>query len=410
MHNNPFSSFWMAGFECTDKMNAFGSRVDFYELTGHRKQLEADYERLAPFSISTVREGIRWSQIERRAYQYDWAPVIHMMRVGKRKGIQQIWDICHFGFPDDLSPLHPMFARRFSAVCKSFVEIFRMEQPDDPLIVTPINEVSFLSWLGGDARGTVPYCIGQGWEVKYMLMRAYIEGINAMREVDPEVRILTTEPLVNMVPPKCASVWDTCTAAAYHENQFQMLEILSGRICPELGGTPDNLDLLGFNYYYNNQWIINTSEFLPWANLEPDPRWLPLRDLLTDVYQRYQRPIVLTETSHSGEHRPNWIEFISKECAELIADDIPLSGICLYPIIDRPDWDNLHQWHGSGLWDATVHPDGHIERVLNKEYAEELKIAAQRIEDAGIRHKVLPMDADLKMPQDARKTGNDLVA
>jgi len=410
MHNNPFCSFWMAGFECTDKMNAFGNRVDFYELTGHRKQLEEDYERLTPFNIKTVREGIRWSQIEKRAYQYDWSTALNMMRVGKRKGIQQIWDICHFGFPDDLSPLHPMFARRFAAVCKSFVEIFRMEQPDEPLIVTPINEVSFLSWLGGDARGTVPYCVGQGWEVKYHLMRAYIEGINAMREVDPNIRILTTEPLVNMVPPKYASVWDTARAKDVHENQFQMLDILSGRICPELGGTPDNLDLLGFNYYYNNQWIVYTSEFLPWANDEPDDRWLPLRSLLTDVYMRYQRPIVLTETSHPGEHRPNWIEFVSKECAAVVAAGIPLMGICLYPIIDRPDWDHLHQWHGSGLWDSVVHPDGYVERVLNKEYADELKIAMKRVEEASVRQKVLSFPTETQLRHDNRKAGGDLVA
>ena len=58
---NPFSSFWMAGFECTDKLNAFGNRVDFLSLTGHIEMLQEDYERLQPFNIRTVREGIRWS-------------------------------------------------------------------------------------------------------------------------------------------------------------------------------------------------------------------------------------------------------------------------------------------------------------------------------------------------------------
>ncbi|MEJ7663632.1 MAG: hypothetical protein WKG07_30875 [Hymenobacter sp.] len=39
--------------------------------------------------------------------------------------------------------------------------------PDDTLIVTPINEVSFMSWLGGDASGTValPPRPGLGREV-----------------------------------------------------------------------------------------------------------------------------------------------------------------------------------------------------------------------------------------------------
>jgi hypothetical protein len=93
-----------------------------------------------------------------------------------------------------------MFARRFAALCRAFVEFYRSQRPDEVLIVTPINEVSFMSWLGGDVRGTSPYCVGQGWEVKYGLMRAYIEGTAALREADPGIRILTTEPLINIMP------------------------------------------------------------------------------------------------------------------------------------------------------------------------------------------------------------------
>ncbi|MEJ7665003.1 MAG: hypothetical protein WKG07_38540 [Hymenobacter sp.] len=51
--------------------------------------------------------------------------------------------------------------------------------------MTPINEVSFMSWLGGDVRGTSPYCVGQGWEVKLGLMRAYIEGVGPCARPTP---------------------------------------------------------------------------------------------------------------------------------------------------------------------------------------------------------------------------------
>src|SRR5690606_23144733 len=108
--------------------------------------------------------------------------------------------------------------------------------PDGTLIVTPINEVSFLSWLGGDVRGTSPYCTGQGWEVKYHLMRAYIEGVAALREADPTIRILTTEPLVNVVPRLDATPEQVAVAAMAHQDQFQATDMLSGRMCPELGG------------------------------------------------------------------------------------------------------------------------------------------------------------------------------
>ena len=377
---NPFQSFWWAGYECTDQQNCFGNRVDLLRRTGHLQLLREDYEQLDTFRIRTVREGIQWSLVEKTAYQYDWTVVEQMLTEGHRQGIQQVWDLCHFGYPDDMTPLHPMFARRFAALCRAFVRFYRDRYPDEPLVVTPINEVSFMSWLGGDVRGTSPYCIRQGWEVKLGLMRAYIEGVAAMREIDPTVRILTTEPLVQIVPPVNATRQQIINAAVADENQFQSVDILAGLIAPELGGSPDYLDILGFNYYYNNQWIDGTSTFLGWNDQIPDPRWLPLRRLLMKAYRRYKRPIALTETSHPGIDRPVWIDMIGRECGAVIQDGIPLWGACIYPIVDRPDWDHLDHWHRSGLWDAdlSMNPPG---RVLHEPYANALLQAQMKLKD-----------------------------
>src|SRR5438105_1662581 len=88
---NPFKSFWMGGFECSDQLNAFGNRVDFLHLTRHLENIDNDYEQLAAFNIATVREGIRWSQVERIPYQYDFSTVKIMLQKGREHGIQQIW-------------------------------------------------------------------------------------------------------------------------------------------------------------------------------------------------------------------------------------------------------------------------------------------------------------------------------
>lgn len=386
---NPFQSFWMAGFECTDKLNAFGNRVDFLQLTGHLQLLEQDYQNLKPFQIQTVREGIRWSQVEKRPYGYDWSTVAYMLERGKALGIQQVWDLCHFGYPDDLTPLHPMFARRFSAMCRAFVEFYRSLYPDGPLVVTPINEVSFMSWLGGDVRGTTPYCVGQGWEVKYGLMRAYIEGVAALREADPSIRILTTEPLVQVVPPLDATPEQVEAAQLAHDSQFQSVDMLCGRICPELGGSADFLDILGFNYYYDNQWVVQTQEFLGWASEPKDARRLPLRTLLAQAHKRYNRPIALTETSHPGIDRPLWIRTIAAECAAVLEEGVPLWGVCLYPIIDRPDWDNLTHWHRAGLWDAEEAPGEVPQRVLYMPYAEALREAQELVGAVRVPDEIL---------------------
>jgi hypothetical protein len=379
-----FRSFWWAGYECTDQQNAFGNRVDFLTLTGHLDRLDDDYRDLVQFQIQTVREGVRWSQVETRAYQYDWRVVRHMLQRGRALGIQQIWDLCHFGYPDNLTPLHPMFARRFAAFCRAFVPVYRETYADGPLIVTPINEVSFISWLGGDVVGTVPYCTKQGLEVKTGLVRAYIEGIQAMREIDPNVVILTTEPLVSIVPPLNAAGEDRLVAQTAHDAQYQAVDMLMGRLHPELGGTPDLVNVVGVNFYYNNQWMLPTFEFLAWDNQDHDPRFRPLHTLFQEVYARYGKPLALTETSHPGIDRPGWISMVGRECALARQAGVSLEGICLYPIIDRPDWDHLTPWHRSGLWDArplneVMHAGQEPGRHLCQPYAEALREAQRQI-------------------------------
>jgi hypothetical protein len=363
--SNPFRSFWMGGFECTDMLNAFGNRVDFFKLTGHSDLLFEDYKMLRLLNIKTVREGIRWNCVERQPYVYDWTEVDKMISASKRTGIQIVWDICHFGFPDDLTPLHPMFARRFATVCAAFVRHYRMLEPGGDLIITPINEVGFLSWLGGDACGTAPYCRNYGFQVKYELMRAYIEAIEAMKNVDQQIRILITEPLVNIVPSLDATEEEIINAKGAHESQFQMLDMLSGKICPELRGRPEYVDIIGLNFYFTNQFVFPVGELLPWLNEVPDVRWKYPAELIEALYKRYNRPMILAETSHPGEDRPLWLDFIAAECKKILKKEIPLWGICWYPVIDRPDWDHLLPWHKSGLWDVEINENDSRKRLIH---------------------------------------------
>ena len=350
---NPFQSFLMAGFECADHQNAFGERVDLIKLTGHDRFIDQDYQRLTEVGITTIREGIRWSHVEKMPFVYDWTQVEEIIINAKNYGIQVIWDICHFGFPDDLTPLHPMFARRFSHLCRAFVLKYRNLVPDGELIVTPINEVSFLSWLGGDAKGTSPYCVNQGWEVKYMLMKAYIEGIEMMKGIDPSIKIMTTEPLVNIISQDPSDPISVLEATAKNQEQFQVLDILTGKLCPELRGKPEYLDIIGVNFYYDNQWTLPDHQFIPWNETPANPYWRSLHSLMEEVFVNYGRPIVLSETSIPEDNRHDWLKMISEECISILQSGLPLYGCCIYPIIDRPDWDFPEVWHHSGLWDIT---------------------------------------------------------
>ena len=64
------------------------------------------------------------------------------------------------------------------------------------------------------------------------------------------------------------------------------------------------------------------------------------------------------------------------------APGVPVEGVCLYPVIDRPDWEDANHWHNSGLFDLVREPDGTLRRVLNEEYAGALGEAQATVADA----------------------------
>ncbi len=133
--------------------------------------------------------------------------------------------------------------------------------------------------------------------------------------------------------------------------QWQTWDLLCGRLEPELGGSPEALDLVGVNYYHSGQWEVGTEERLDW-HLD-DPRRMPFSALLAEAWQRYRRPLLVAETSHVGEGRADWLEEIAAEVGRALAVGVPVLGLCLYPFVDRHDWDDPGHWHASGLRDAS---------------------------------------------------------
>ena len=124
--------------------------------------------------------------------------------------------------------------------------------------------------------------------------------------------------------------------------------MLLGKICPELGGDETMVDIIGYNFYYSNRYSPDAGDVVGWADDEFDHRFRPLHKILLEGFARYNKPILLAETSHLGEDKNAWWEMILEETF-LLKDIIPFYGICWYPILDRPDWDDLDYLHESGI-------------------------------------------------------------
>jgi hypothetical protein len=201
--------------------------------------------------------------------------------------------------------------------------------------------------------------------------------VEAIWAVDPTARIMHTEPIIHVLTPRGRPELAR-SAADQRAAQFEAWDMLTGAMEPQLGGHPRYLDIVGVNYYHANQWE-HPDQRLRWEDSPRDPRWLPFSQLLSEVYYRYWRPVVVSETSHFGVGRGRWIGEVADEVARAREAGVGVEGLCIYPIIDRPDWEDPDHWHNSGLWDLRRTPAGKLERVLSREYAEDLRRAQARL-------------------------------
>jgi beta-glucosidase/6-phospho-beta-glucosidase/beta-galactosidase len=384
-----FSSFWMAGFESSCHVNLHGKRLDMIAATQHDRFVEADYARLRRIGIFSVRDTVRWHLIERGSGVFDFSSLAPMAAAARRQRMQVVWDLCHYGWPDSLDIFSPEFVDRFGKFCRAVAQYLR-EQSDEVPLYTPINEISFLAWAAGEAGWFFPHGNKQGGEIKRQLVRASIAGIEAIWSIDPRARIVTAEPRIHVVPP-AGKVDIGGAAARFSNSQFEAWDMLAGIAAPELGGHPRYLDVMGVNFYHDNQWEHPGGKKIAWHILPRDSRWVPFNELLRETYERYRRSIFVAETSHVGSGRAQWLDEMTQELCLAIDHGVPLEAICLYPIIDRFEWNDPSHWHNSGVWDIEPDEHGNLVRVLNEAYASQLRRSQIRLAQRG--YGSLPPDA-----------------
>lgn len=378
--NKPlFQSFWMAGFECSSHINSAGTRLDMIAEMQHDEFCTEDYRRLSEVGILTARDGLRWHRIDQGGV-YDWSSWIPMLEAARRENLQVIWDLFHYGWPDDLDLFSPAFIHRFARFAGSAAR-FHREHSDDVAFYSPMNEISFFSWAATRSL-MYPYAQGRDAELKRQLARAAIAAIEAIRVVDPNARFVAPEPLIHNVPPH-SEPWNTAPAQVQRDGQFEAWDMLAGRVERDLGGAESCLDIVGVNFYAANQWEVPGGCKLHWDAGSNDPRWMPLHELLIEVYARYRRPVLIAETSHYGTGRAAWLHEIAREVSLALRHGLPLEGVCLYSILDRFDWEDRTHWHNCGLWDLCPNGNGQYERVLNTSYAQALREAQALISGSG---------------------------
>jgi beta-glucosidase/6-phospho-beta-glucosidase/beta-galactosidase len=354
MHTGVFQSFFLGGFECSTHRLPTGKRLDLVRSTRHDELAASDYRLLQRHGILAARDGLRWTVIEQTPRHYDFTSALNQLRAARDTGMQVIWDLWHYGWPDDIDIFSAAFIDRFRAYAVEAIKVIS-EFTDRPM-VSPINEISFFSWAGGEGGIFNPFATRRGDEIKRQLVRASIETIHAMRSVNPATTVVQVDPIINIVA-RTLREEDVRAAEGYRHSQFAAWDMLLGRSQPELGGHEALIDVIGVNYYIHNQWVWEGQMIVP-----SDPRYRHVSEMLHEVYERYRRPIFVAETGIEDETRPAWLRYMCREVYTAMQAGVPVEGICLYPIVNHPGWDDDRHCH-NGMFDyadASGHRDVHV--------------------------------------------------
>jgi hypothetical protein len=104
-------------------------------------------------------------------------------------------------------------------------------------------------------------------------------------------------------------------------------------------------------------------------NVYPHLLRRPISDVLIETHQKYGKPVMISETSwHDGFHEADeigvctkggWFDHVLSEMSDAYRKGVQVAGMCWYPIVDCPPWDNPigERWsHGLIKEDLSLDP------------------------------------------------------
>ena len=387
---DPEAFLWATGIEDTfivDPWPKTGRTLDEYELIGHYGQATDDIGLIAELGVKVARYGIPWHRINPAPGRWDWEWTDRSLNLLVELGIEPVVDLIHYGVPLWIKGafLNPDFPARMAEYAGRVAERFAGRI----FAYTPLNEPRITAWYCGKLGWWPPY--EKGWlgfvRVMLAICRGIVETVTALRIVDPEIVPVHVD---------ATDIYETAEpdlrpeAAHRQEIVFLALDLISGRLVAghplrdwlsKLGVTDGEfawfearaveLPLIGVNLYpmYSRKVLVPSSRGMrirmPYASAD-------IIERIADMYwQRYQRPVFITETAAMGplKRRRAWLDSSVSAVERLRSRGVPVIGYTWWPMLAMVTW-AYRQGHlpsasylkEFGLWDLET-TQGELRRV-----------------------------------------------
>jgi dTDP-4-dehydrorhamnose reductase len=360
------------GVECT--VARIGDRfTDQVRDTGHRDR-SGDLDLIAGLGIRTLRYPIIWETVSpNRPDDCDWT--WHDERLAKMRGlgIAPIAGLVHHGSgPRYTSLLDPNFprlvARHAERVARRYPWITHYTPVNEPVTTARFSAL-YGHWYphARDERSFLTALVQQ--------CRATVLAMRAIRRVNPNAKLVQTDDL-----GRTFSTPDLDYQAGYeNERRWLSFDLLSGRVdrhhpfWPVLrdhGASTRELstflegdcipDIIGINHYLTSErfldprtdryppHLVGSNAFGQYADVEAVRMPIPESDIgpaarLREVWERYRRPIAVTEVHHgcTRDEQLRWLSEVWRAAETVRSEGADIRAVTVWALLGTTDWNTL---------------------------------------------------------------------
>lgn len=339
------------GIECSYPKVENGTRRDQLQETNHYEHWRKDFELCKETGARFVRYGIPYYKMHTAAQEYDFSFSDEVLPVMRDLGLIPILDLCHFGLPDWAGDFqNPDWAELFAGFAAAFARRYPWIQ-----YYTPVNEIlvcaKFSSKMGiwneqlkSDKAMITAHA---------NMCRATLLSIEQILRVRPDAVFFQSEAAEQFYE-RTPEVKER--VEHLNEQRFMTFDFLYGHppsakyllYLMDNGATREMFDwfmehgrraaphcVMGMDYYASNERLVQ-----PDGKEEQVGPVLGWHTIARQYYERYRRPMMLTETNAMDPQKaPDWMWSVWQNVESLRKDGVPVLGYTWYSLIDQVDWD-----------------------------------------------------------------------
>ncbi|HEV2413032.1 MAG TPA: family 1 glycosylhydrolase [Candidatus Saccharimonadales bacterium] len=303
----------------------------------HYNRYEEDFDILAKLNMNAFRFSIEWSRIEPREGEWDPLAVEHYrlyIHALKRRNIEPFVTLWHWTMPEWFVQKGGFEKRANVKYFVRFATKILDELGEEFRYVTTINEPEVYSALG--------YSTGE-WppqkESKLLTLKVYLNLGYAHRKVYKAAKTINRKFIVGL----------STNIAHNYAGDNAIVSKITARLVKWstsrffLNRVHRHLDFIGLNYYFSNRYygyrVHNPNERISDLGWDMQPQ--DVEHVLVDLWYRYRKPIIITESGvadRKDQYRKWWIAETVGAMHRAMKQGVNLDGYIHWSLLDNFEW------------------------------------------------------------------------